>query len=508
MATMKLVPSTYQLSNSSYLAVSNVSNMYDDTDSTNYGTVTHNRASTNNTYYFYLRGFNFDDIPEQAVITGWTVKIKASATGHTTSTSTSYQMTLCNGTTTIGSTYASGRLSTSVTTFTFAEGSLTWDQLKTYGSDFGIRIPLRRASSNTADVISIYGAEIEVIYTMPVTCTITSTLSGSGTIDPSGAYSTYEDSEYTLTITPTDKSAVVTAAKDGVDITSQLVAHGVENTMAAVPDDVTTNGIQSGAQYAEYAVGYSAESPTSQGSSSNMYSPNGSTGYAQYTFDFSDIPSDATIEDIEVRCYGHRESATIDATHVSQCVIYNGSTAISNEENFPSTSNSIITIKPDTIPTRSQLDNVTLRHVVGYYGGLIQGISFEVTYSTGTGLDHYTFTYTVTGDAIISVVIGSASAPPVITIGTPDKTRISDETGHDECICIFTADQALTYWEARAVKNGVIPQRGVGVLVETGSNLAAGAQGRISVVDEELTSGDGIYLIAVYGQNAGGVWSE
>ena len=124
MATIRLVPSTYYLSNSSYLSVSNVDNMYTNTDSTTHGTVTHTRASTNNTYYMYLRGFNFSDVPSDAEVSGFTVKIKASATGHTTSTSSSYYMSLYNGTTAIGSTSASGRLSTTLTTFTFAEGFL------------------------------------------------------------------------------------------------------------------------------------------------------------------------------------------------------------------------------------------------------------------------------------------------------------------------------------------------------------------------------------------------
>ncbi len=99
MPTARLIPSTYYLSNSSYLSVSNASNMYTNTDSTTYGTFTHNRASTNNTYYAYLRGFNFDDIPSAATVNGFTIKIKASATGHTSSTSTSYEMSLSNGTT-------------------------------------------------------------------------------------------------------------------------------------------------------------------------------------------------------------------------------------------------------------------------------------------------------------------------------------------------------------------------------------------------------------------------
>ena len=408
MATIRLVPSTSAVSNSSYASISNASNMYTNTDSTTHGTFTHNRASTSNTYYGYLRGFNFSDVPGNAVVSGFTVKIKASATGHTTSTSSSYYMGLVNGTTQIGSTSASGRLSTTVQTFTFAEGSLTWETITGYGSNFGIRIPMRRASSNTADVVSVYGAEIEVTYTVPNPRTVTTTLTGDGTISPSGTQTMYDGDEYELTITPTDKSATVTVTKNGTDVSSQLVAHGAGSTVSLVPDDVTTSSIQSGSSYAEYAVGNSAESPSSSGTSSNMYASSGSTGYAAYSFDFSGIPSGAVIEEMEVRCYGHRESSTIDSSHVSQCVLYSGSTAISDEVDFPSTSNSLITLAPSGTVTRAQLDSFAVRHYVGYYGGLILGITVEVTYSTGSGLDHYTYTTTISGNMTIAVTIGGA----------------------------------------------------------------------------------------------------
>lgn len=409
MATIRLVPSTYAVSNSNYVTVANASNMYANTDSTTHGTFTHNRASTSSTYYAYLRGFNFDDIPSNAVVSAWTVKIKASATGHTTSTSSSYYMGLVNGTTQIGSTSASGRLTTSVTTFTFAEGSLDWEDVVAYGSNFGIRIPLRRASSNTQDVVSVYGAEIEVTYTVPNPRTITTTLSGNGTISPSGSSTSYDGAQFELTITPANPSDTVTVTHNGTDVTSQLVAHYPGDTVTITPDDVTTSGIQSGSSYAEYAVGHSAESPSS--STSNMYASSGSTGYAAYSFDFSSIPSNATIESVEVRCYGHRESNTISSNYVSQCVLYRGSTAISEEVDFPSTSNSTITVTPTTMPTRSELDSITLRHYVGYYGGLVLGISFEVTYSTGGTLDHYTYTFEVSADATIAVTIGGVSGP-------------------------------------------------------------------------------------------------
>ena len=396
MATIKLVPSTYYLSSSSYLSVSNASNMYDDCDSTNYATITNSRTSTTS-YYAYLRGFNFDDVPSGAIVNSFTIRIKCNYSG-----GYSQAMYLYDGTST--SYGSSSSISSTVSTHEFT-CSHTWEDVVACGSDFGIRINCRRSSRNTTAYVYIYGAEIEVDYTMPVSATVTSTLSGNGTIVPSGATSTYEGAEYELTITPTNKSDTVTATKNGVDITSSLVAHGAGSTITAVPAGVTTSGIQSGSSYAEYAIGHSAESPYS--STSNMYASSGSTGYAEYTLDFSGIPSGATIEDIEVRCYGHRENSTIDSSHVSQCAIYDNGTAISDAVNFPSTSNSTITLTPNTMP--SSMGDVTVRHFVGYYGGLVLGISFDVTYSIGTDIDHYTYTYTVDGDATIAVTIGGAS---------------------------------------------------------------------------------------------------
>lgn len=399
MAKIRLVPSILYNAASSYLSISNAANAYTNTDSTDYATVQNTYASTSSRYV-YLRGFNFEDIPENAIINSFTVKLKAYESG--VSTSGSYKPYLANGTTTINGSCTA--ITTSASVHTFTGITADWETIKGYGDNFGIRINCRRASRNTAGYVYIYGAEIEVDYTVPDPATVTSTLTGNGTIDPAGAVSTYKDAEYTLTITPTDKSETVTATKNGVDITADLVAHGAGSTTVFTADDVNTSGIQSGSSYAQYAVGHSAESPYS--STSNMYASSGSTGYAEYSFDFSDIPSNATIENIEVRCHGHRESSTISSTYVSKCALYLSGSEASEEVEFPSTSASIITLEPNTLPTRAQLDNMTVRHFVGYYGGLVTGISFEVTYSTGSGLDHYTYTYTVDGDATIAVTIG------------------------------------------------------------------------------------------------------
>ena len=402
MATIRLVPSIlYNAAGTSYLSVSNASNAYTNTDSTTYATVSNTYASTTNRYV-YLQGFNFDDVPSGAIINSFSIKLKASESGGTTSSS--YRPVLCKGTSTYSNAYCDAiTTSATVHTFTFTQDYATFAD---DGDDFGIRINCRRSSRNTSASFYIYGAEIEVNYTIPNPATVTTTLSGNGTISPSGSTSTYEGAEFTLTITPTDKSETVTATQDGVDITSQLVAHGTGATITAVPESATTHSIQSGSSYAQYAVGHSAESPYS--SSSNMYASSGSTGYAEYSFDFSDIPSNATIESVEVRCHGHRESSTISSTYVSKCALYNDSVEASEEVDFPSTSSSIITLTPTTLPTRAQLDDYTVRHTVGYYGGLVTGISFEVVYSTGTGVDHYTYTYTVSTDSVIAVVIGGS----------------------------------------------------------------------------------------------------
>ena len=405
MATIRLVPSTYYLSNASYLRVTNADNMYENTDDTDYATVTNSQNGTTS-YYIYIRGFNFDDIPANATINSWTVKLKARESG--VNTNSSYAPKLCHGTSQITSTCSA--ITTTVAVREFTNVGEDWNDIVSYGDNFGIRINCRRASRNTTGYVYIYGAEIEVDYTIPNPVVITSTLTGDGTIDPNGTYNTTEGVEYELTITPTNKSDPVTVLHDGVDVTNQLVAHRTGQSANFTANDSTTSGIQSGSSYAEYCVGYSAENPNTNAEDRNMYASSSSTGYASYSFDFSSIPSNAVIEDIQVRCYGHRESNTISSTYVSQCVLYQGSTAISEEVDFPSTNSSMITVTPTDIPTRSELDNVTLRHYVGYYGGLVEGITFVVTYSTGSGnVDHYTYSFTTTGDATIAVTIGAVS---------------------------------------------------------------------------------------------------
>ena len=404
MPTIRLVPSTYYLSSSSYLSVSDASNMYNNTDNTTYATVTNSRSSTSS-YYIYLRGFNFDDIPSTAVVSAFTVKLKAYESG--VSTSSSYVPYLANGTSTIsGSTTA---ITTSASVHTFTGITDDWATISGYGSNFGIRINCRRASKNTTSYMYIYGAEIEVTYTVPDPATVTTTLTGNGTISPSGATSTYDGEEFELTITPTNTADTVTATKNGTDITASLVAHGAETSTSTVLGTYTlTSGSfnGSGATYFSGIVGNGYD--TSETTSSNYYS-GGSGTIAVFTYDMGiTLPSGANINRVYCMVNGHAESTSNSSEYM--CVqLISGSTEFSEEINFKdvSTSNTDVTLECETMPTVSQLASMQLQCRLGYYGGAINGATLFVEYDTGGTITHYTYTYTVSGDATIAVTIGS-----------------------------------------------------------------------------------------------------
>ena len=385
MPTIKLIPSTYYLSNSSYLSVSNASNMYTDTSSTTHATVTNSRTSTSS-YYIYVRGFNFDDIPAGAIINSFTIRLKGNYSG-----GYSQVMYLYDGTSTsVGR--SENSFSSTLTTHTF-EPTSSWEEIVQMGSDFGIRINCRRSSRNQTSYIYIYGAEIEVDYTLPIYHNVSLTNYTSATAEVSGT-SPLEGSEVNISIDTLD-GIIVT--DNGTDVTSQFV-RGVGGTLSNTAVSQTHSGIQSGESYASYAVGNTAEDPYT--STSNMYASSSSTGHVDYAFDFSDIPSGATIQSVEVRVYGHRESSTTDSTHVANIQLMSGSTEKGTDQDFTSTSNQLITISDPGTWTRAELQEAVLRFTVGYYGGLVCGITWEVTYE----VDGYVYTISnITTDHTIVV---------------------------------------------------------------------------------------------------------
>jgi hypothetical protein len=189
--------------------------MYANTDSTTYATITNTNASTSSRY-LYLRGFNFNDIPSNAVINSFTVKIKGYESG--LSTSTSYAPRLANGTSAISNTTATTNFSTSTKTITIPTGALTWEQIVNYGSNFTIMVYVRRSNRNTTGHAYIYGAEIEVTYTIPIYHSITINNSTSATVTASDT-NPLEGTDVEIR-SNTISNLIVT--DNGTDVTSQF----------------------------------------------------------------------------------------------------------------------------------------------------------------------------------------------------------------------------------------------------------------------------------------------
>jgi len=434
MATIRLVPSEIYNGASSYVSISSASNAYYNTDHTSsYATIQNTYASTSSRYV-YVRGFNFDDIPSSATINSFTIKVRGYESG--LSTSSSYAPTLANGTSSLSNTTASENFGTSTKVITVPHGAVTWANITSYGSSFGIRLNVRRNSRNTAAYIYLQGAEIEVDYTVPNPRTITSTLTGNGTISPSGATTSYDGEDYKLTITPTNTSDTVTVTNNNIDVTSELEPHYSGGTSTsystASGSGVTTGFARSGSQFyrgnssttgddwLRYAIGKTAESPYSTSNTSNTYCKDGTNdattqGWMNYPFDFSSLPVDAEVTSVEVKAYGATESTSETARH-ADVSLWCGDEQKGTTQQFSSTSNSTMTLSDPGEWTREELQDAWVRFGVGYYGGRILGITWKVNYTYGGTLHHYTYTYEVNGDATIAVTIGGGGSQPKIYI--------------------------------------------------------------------------------------------
>ena len=236
--TIRLIPSTYAVSSTSYLSVSNEANAYANTDSTNYATITNTNASTTSRYY-YLRGFNFNDIPSDATINSFTIKIKGYESG--LSTSTSYAPRLANGTSALNNTTATSNFGTSTSTITIPTGALTWQQIINYGSNFTIMVYVRRNNRNTTGYFYCYGTEIEVTYTEPITQyqITTSVQSGSTSFSPTSTWvNAGEDG--VITINNLSDISTFSLTDNGNNVVSELV-HVSGNTYTYTIENISAD---------------------------------------------------------------------------------------------------------------------------------------------------------------------------------------------------------------------------------------------------------------------------
>ena len=402
MATIRLVPSTYYLSNNSYLSVSNASNMYTNTDSTTYATVTNSRASTSS-YYLYIRGFNFDDVPEDAIVSSISIKLKAYHSGGNTSTIYCY-----DGTTQVSAAGSTTALTTSATVKTFTNTTIDWDTLKGYGSDFGIRINCRRSSRNTTSHIYIYGAEIEVDYTLPVFYDITASTS-TGTIFPSGTTSVREGQNYILTIEA--NNPVVT--DNNVDVTSQL-ERVTSGTDIFVPYDYENSGFTiSNIQNAYTDINDSTYA--------NCDAPAGKvTSHLYLDLGPIDIPSDATISNVSCQASLQISRNGSSSGMNASCQMYSGNTAKGSATTLATSATDVArTTYTLTVGTWTAAELQNARFYISFTNNASGTHRYVYVYGIS-----FTVTYTVSGEVYIYTINNVASDHTIIVSAGASKPKI------------------------------------------------------------------------------------
>ena len=341
-------------------------------------------------------------VPSGATVTAISAQIKMRAY----SSSYTAKAQLYNGTSSISNAYSTTSTSTSNI------GTITATSIPNSFNDLRIYVGNSSTQSNRRPYV--YGAHITITYTVD-NVTITTTLSGSGTIDPDGETSVPKNSEFTLYIYPESSSSPVTATKDGVDITSSLVErHASGGTYSEAPNDSSSTGLSSGSNYVSAAVGHTAENPSSAGG--NWYSGQSTKldgGYARYDFDLSSIPENATITSVSCVVRGQAEDSTHNYSSGGRYCHWQlmcGSTEKGEYAYTTSTSSTLVTITNCGTWTRDELDDLWLRNSVGYYGGRTLGVTLTIEYTVSGGSHYYTYTYTATANATISVVIGTPTS--------------------------------------------------------------------------------------------------
>ena len=215
MPTIRLVPSAYSVSSSNRVTVTSPANMYYNTDHTDNYCSIRGRNSSNSTYYAFIRGFNFSDVPSNATVSSFTVKIRCYRNTYL-STGSSYRLRLSSAASNnnvISGTTTSTDIGTSVSTITIPTGDLTWSQLSGYGSNFSIEIPLR-ASSSQYPYCYVYGAEIEVTYSAETVHPTSVSVSPSTASIEAG--STTQLTETVLPANATDKSVTWSSSNTSV----------------------------------------------------------------------------------------------------------------------------------------------------------------------------------------------------------------------------------------------------------------------------------------------------
>ena len=492
--------------------------MYYNTDHTaNYATL-RGRNSSSNTYYCFIHGFDFNQIPTNANVSSFAVKIRCYRSSNQR-TGTNYDLRLASSpssSSVISGTTASDAIGTTASVITIPTGNLTWAQLKNYGTNFSIDVVLA-ANNSSYPYVYVYGAEIEVTYTAETVHPSSVSVSRSTASIEMGQ--TVQLTETVLPANATDKSVSWSSSNSSVATVSSGLVTGVSAGSATITATTNDGGLTASCAVTvtpvvltDYVQANTLEVGKSylivNGNTGSVYMLSNESGGSRQ---LKGVQASVTNGKISI-------SASTAAKCLFECELYTANdpltTCLASGGGYLYSDNAS-GLRIYTSPNNKHWHYIgtklwMFRGTTNGYEDTTSEFKYYLQVSNGNFTDNHVTTTSIENSAIPAMYLfaESSAAPPVITVGTPSRTIISDESGYDQCVCTFQSDLDLQAWEARATKSGTTPARGVGLLVESGTTLAANTNGTVYVDNEELTNGDGEYTITVYGQSTGGVWSE
>lgn len=471
-SAVTLTPTGYTSTGSYSFTNQTVANAYTDADSTtsNRMTLSSSRYSTRQSQLYY----NFDtslisQIPSNATITDVEANVKYSVNSTTYVTAVSIQ--LYSNTTAKGS--AVTNRPTSATKYSITTGSWTRSELE----NARLHVSATHNASTSSGYLYFYGADLTVNYTVNgVEYEVTATSEYDGAeVSPLSQFVFQGENAVIEVYTDTLDNMVLEDNGNDVIESLQYTTSQQPKTATSVPTSMFTTGGTNGAQlymssesvgsdWLEQAIGHSAEDPNTT-NTGNTYckgtnSSRNASGWIIYNFDFSEIPEDAIIDSTEVKVYGSRESSTNSTEYRARVELYSGDSVKGSYYDLTSTNYSIVTIPDENTGTwtRAELQQAKLRFSVAYYGGRVNGITWNVNYHVNEP-PHYEYTISniATDHDIVfkqAVIVPPEEDPQKqyfsLTISSinattePGRGTIRVESGSTETIKIYPSDPQLT----------------------------------------------------------------
>jgi len=93
---------------------------------------------------------------------------------------------------------------------------------------------------------------------------------------------------------------------------------------------------------------------------------------------------------------------------------------------------------------------------------------------------------------------------PALTVVSASVNKVSQITGMDTCTIVFSCDIDLQAFQVRATRSGDPRGVGVGDLLYSTGSVTAGGSITVTIDGDDITQGDGDYVISLWGKAADG----